>query len=52
MLKEKSTTAQLSAKYEISAKTMQNWKRQFLNNTLLVFESSKSIIEYKIRLMI
>lgn len=47
MLKEESTTAQLSAKYEISAKTMGNWKRQFLNNAALLFEPSKSINEYK-----
>jgi transposase-like protein len=47
MLKEELTIAQLSAKYEISAKTMGNWKRQFLNNAALVFEPSKSISEYK-----
>ena len=37
MLKEESTTAQLSAKYEVSAKTMQNWKKQFLNNASSLF---------------
>ncbi len=47
MLKEESTTTQLSAKYEISAKTIGNWKRQFLHNAALVFEPSKSINEYK-----
>jgi putative transposase len=47
MLKEESTTAQLSAKYEISAKTMQNWKRQFLGNASLVFEPAKAVSEYK-----
>lgn len=47
MLKEESTTAQLSTKYEISAKTMQNWKRQFLGNASLVFEPSKGVSEYK-----
>ena len=35
MLKEESTIAQLSAKYEVSAKTMQNWKKQFLSEKSL-----------------
>jgi len=47
MLKEESTTAQLSTKYEVSAKTIQNWKRQFLNNASLVFEPAKAVSEFK-----
>ena len=47
MLKEESTTAQLSAKYEVSAKTMQNWKKQFLNNASLAFEPAKAVSEFK-----
>jgi len=47
MLKEESTTAQLSTKYEVSAKTMQNWKKQFLNNAPLAFESAKAVSEFK-----
>ncbi|EER22680.1 hypothetical protein REISMN_00730 [Rickettsia tamurae subsp. buchneri] len=47
MLKEESTIGQLSAKYEVTAKTMQNWKRQFLNNASLVFEPVKAVSEYK-----
>jgi putative transposase len=47
MLKEESTIAQLSAKYEVSAKTMQNWKKQFLNNASLVFEPAKAVSEFK-----
>jgi putative transposase len=47
ILKEESTTAQLSAKYEVSAKTMQNWKKQFLNNASLAFEPAKVVSEFK-----
>ena len=47
MLKEESTTAKLSTKYEVSAKTMQNWKKQFLNNAPLAFEPAKAVSEFK-----
>jgi putative transposase len=47
MLKEESTTSQLSTKYEVTAKTMQNWKKQFLNNASLAFEPAKAVTEYK-----
>ena len=47
MLKEESTIAQLSTKYEVSAKTMQNWKKQFLNNASLAFEPAKAVSEFK-----
>ena len=47
MLKEESTIAQLSAKYEVSTKAMQNWKKQFLNNASLVFEPAKAVSEFK-----
>ena len=47
MLKEESTTSQLSTKYEVTAKTMQNWKKQFLNNASLAFEPAKAVTAYK-----
>ena len=47
LLKEDLTTAQLSAKYEITAKTILNWKKQFLNNASLAFEPAKAVTEYK-----
>jgi putative transposase len=47
LLKEDITTAQLSAKYEITAKTILNWKKQFLNNASLAFEPAKAVTEYK-----
>jgi len=47
LLKEESTIAQLSVKYEISGKTLQNWKKQFLENAPLAFEPAKAVSEYK-----
>ena len=47
MLKEELTIAQLSAKYEVTGKTIQNWKRQFLDNASLAFEPAKGASEYK-----
>ncbi len=47
MLKEEMTVNQLSAKYEITGKTLQNWKKQFLDNASLAFEPAKAVSEYK-----
>jgi putative transposase len=47
LLREESTTAQLSSKYELSLKTIHNWKRQFLANAALAFEPAKVVSEYK-----
>ncbi len=47
LLREEMTTAQLSSKYELSSKTIHNWKRQFLANAALAFEPAKVVSEYK-----
>jgi putative transposase len=47
LLKEESTIAQLSTKYEITAKSIHNWKKQFLENAALAFEPAKVVSEYK-----
>lgn len=47
MLREELTVSQLSAKYEVTNKTIQNWKRQFINNASLAFEPAKAVSEYK-----
>ena len=47
ILKEEQTIAQLSTKYEVTGKTLQNWKRQFLDNASLAFEPAKAVSEYK-----
>ena len=47
ILKEELTIAQLSSKYGVTSKTVQNWKKQFLNNASLAFEPAKAVSEYK-----
>ena len=47
LLKEESTIAQLSTKYEVTAKSINNWKKQFLENAALAFEPAKVVREYK-----
>lgn len=47
LLKEDSTLAQLVAKYQITGKTIQNWKKQFLSNASCAFETNESIDQYK-----
>ncbi len=47
LLREESTTSQLSSKYELSSKTIHNWKRRFLANAALAFEPAKVVSEYK-----
>lgn len=47
ILREDLTIGQISSKYEISAKTILNWKKQFLDNAPLAFEPSKAVGEYK-----
>jgi len=34
LIKEDTTLSQLASKYEISSKTIQNWKKQFLANAI------------------
>ena len=38
LLKEEGTISQLSSKYKITSKSIQNWKKQFLENASLAFE--------------
>ena len=47
LLKEDLTLAQLSSKHGVTRKTLQNWKRQFLENASTVFDPSKVVSEYK-----
>lgn len=47
LIKEDSTLGQLASKYEISSKTIQNWKKQFLTNAALAFEPAKVLSEYQ-----
>lgn len=47
LLKEDSPISVLASKYGVSAKTIQNWKKQFLANAAIAFEPAKVISEYK-----
>ena len=50
LLESEVTISQLSKKYEITPKTIQNWKKQFLNNASMAFEPAKVVSEYKIEI--
>jgi putative transposase len=47
LLESEVTISQLSKKYEITPKTIQNWKKQFLTNASMAFEPAKVVSEYK-----
>lgn len=47
LLKEEQTIAQLASKYQITAKTIGNWKKQFLENAAIAMEPAKAVSEYK-----
>lgn len=47
LLESEVTISQLSKKYEITPKTIQNWKKHFLNNATMAFEPAKVVSEYK-----
>ena len=47
LMESELTIAQLSKKYEITGKTIQNRKKQFLENASLAFEPAKVVSEYK-----
>ena len=47
LLREESTISQLSSKYEVSAKSIQSWKKQFLENAPIALEPARAVSEYK-----
>lgn len=47
LLKEDQTLNQLATKYQITAKSIQSWKKQFLENASLAFEPAKAVQEFK-----
>jgi putative transposase len=50
LLKEEQTISQIASKYQITVKTVQNWKKQFLSNAEIAMEPSKAVSEYKAQL--
>ncbi len=47
MLTSEQTIAQMASKYEISAKSLIDWKKQFLDNASLAFDVSGATRAYK-----
>lgn len=47
LLKEDQTIAQLATKYQITTKSIQNWKKQFLDNAAIAFEPARAVSEFK-----
>ncbi len=47
LLKEDQTIAQLATKYQITTKSIQNWKKQFLENAAIAFEPARAVSEFK-----
>jgi len=50
LLKEDQTIGQLASKYQITTKSIQNWKKQFLDNAAIAMEPAKAVSEYKAQL--
>ncbi|WP_250238718.1 transposase [Cardinium endosymbiont of Oedothorax gibbosus] len=47
LLKEDLTLVELSSKYGVTSKILQNWKRQCLENASVAFDPSKIVSVYK-----
>ena len=47
LLKEDKTIAQLTTQYQVTTKTIQNWKKQFVDNMAIAFEPAKAVSEFK-----
>jgi len=47
LIKEEQTAAQLASKYQVTAKTIGNWKKQFIDNMAIAFEPAKAVSEFK-----
>ncbi|MGI2299829.1 hypothetical protein [Candidatus Cardinium hertigii] len=47
LYREQLTLSQLSSKYGVGGKTIQNWERQFLENPSLAFDPCKVVGVYK-----
>lgn len=45
LLKKEQKIAQISSKYQITVKTIGNWKKQFLENVAIAIEPAKAVSE-------
>ena len=46
LIKEEQTASQLASKYQVTAKTISNWKKQFIENMAIAFEPAKAVSEF------
>lgn len=47
VLKDDQTISQLSVKYGVTPKNINNWKKVFLENAVIAMDPSKSVVQYK-----
>ena len=47
LLKEERTINQIASEYKVTVKSIQNWKKQFLENASLAFDTDKATEIYK-----
>ncbi|MDQ7085912.1 MAG: transposase [Sulfurovum sp.] len=47
VLREEKTLNEIASSYEVLPKSLQNWKKQFLENASLAFDKSAIVKEYK-----
>ena len=47
LLKEERTINQIASEYKVTVKSIQNWKKQFLENAALAFDTDKVTEVYK-----
>jgi len=47
LLKEERTINQIASEYKVTVKSIQNWKKQFLENASLAFNADKATEVYK-----
>ena len=47
ILESEKTLGEISKQYGVTSKTLQNWKKQFLEDASLAFEPAKVVSKYK-----
>ena len=47
LIKEEKTVSQLASQYQVTSKTITNWKKQFIDNIAIAFEPAKAVSEFK-----
>jgi len=47
LIEEDKTVNEVASKYDILPKSLQQWKKQFLDNAVLAFDKSVIVQEYK-----